>query len=185
MKRAFTLIEVNLAILIMAGGILAMVSLYSFGYRENSQSREDVAGAAIADAVMSPLVMACSATNLKWSVFKNMPSYPSDGWADYFNENTGIVEEDPQDKAKDVFERAMSDLKEAAIGELDVNKDFPTDAFPSSNGDKGKMSCGLVIIHKPDSPIVKIAFRATHKPGMLLSMPIYYTEARFQGDPNQ
>ena len=53
MRRAFTLIEVNLAILIMAGGILAMVSLFSFGYRENSQSREDVAGAAMADAVAS------------------------------------------------------------------------------------------------------------------------------------
>ena len=61
MKRAFTLIEVNLAMLIMAGGILSIVGLYSLGFRENRQSTEDVAGAAYADAVLSPLVMALSA----------------------------------------------------------------------------------------------------------------------------
>ena len=62
MRRGFTLMEVNLAILVMAGGILAMVSLYSFGYRENRQSREDVGGAALADAVLSPMIMAASAS---------------------------------------------------------------------------------------------------------------------------
>ena len=45
LQRAFTLIEVNLAIFIMAGGVLAMISLYSFGFRESRQSREDVASA--------------------------------------------------------------------------------------------------------------------------------------------
>ena len=48
LQRAFTLIEVNLAIFIMAGGVLAMISLYSCGFRESRQSREDVASAALA-----------------------------------------------------------------------------------------------------------------------------------------
>ena len=39
MKKAFTLIEVNLAMLIMAGGILSIVGLYAFGFRENRHSR--------------------------------------------------------------------------------------------------------------------------------------------------
>ena len=52
LKRGFTLVEVNLAVFIMAGGILAMISLYSLGYRENRQSREDVAAAALADDVI-------------------------------------------------------------------------------------------------------------------------------------
>ena len=86
MKKAFTLMEVNLAILIMAGGILSILGLYSLGYRENRQSREDVASAAYADAVISPLVMALSATNLKWSSFKKLGSYPSEaGWKEYIN----------------------------------------------------------------------------------------------------
>ena len=55
-KKAFTLIEVNLAIFIMAGGVLAMISLYSLGFRESRQSREDVASAALADSVLKPLI---------------------------------------------------------------------------------------------------------------------------------
>lgn len=58
MRKAFTLMEVNLAILVMAGGILSVVGLYSLGFRENRQSAEDVAVAAYADAVISPLVRA-------------------------------------------------------------------------------------------------------------------------------
>ena len=181
MKRAFTIMEVNLAILIMAGGILAMVSLYSLGYRENRQSREDVAGAAIADAVMSPLVMACSATNLQWEVFKDMPSYPSDkGWADYFNSSTGLVDKNPQSKAEETFGSVMGYLGKVAGGTLDVDTKFPSSAVDGTG-----MKCGLVVMHKKGSPVVKIAFRATHQPGMLLSMPMYYTEVRFQGDPSK
>ena len=39
MKKAFTLMEINLAILIMATGILSMISLYSLGVTQSSQSR--------------------------------------------------------------------------------------------------------------------------------------------------
>jgi len=179
MRRAFTLIEVNLAILIMAGGILAMISLFSLGYRENSQSREDVAGAAMADAVLSPLMMACSATNIKWSVFRNEFKFPSDGWAGYMNRSTGLVTQDPEGKAESAFGQTMSKMSGAAEGSLDVKTGFPSDAL--SRG----MRCGLVVIHEADSPVVKMAFRATHKPGMLMSMPLYYTEARFQGLPDK
>lgn len=181
MRRAFTIMEVNLAILIMAGGILAMVSLYSLGYRENRQSREDVAGAAIADAVMSPIVMGCSATNLKWSVFRNIGNYPGDrGWAEYFNGSTGLVEKNPQSTAEQAFSGIMGALSNAAEGQFEVKTQFPSSAVSGTG-----MKCGLVVLHEKDSPIVKIAFRATRQPGMLLSMPMYYTEVRFQGDPNK
>ena len=63
MRRAFTLVEVNLAIFIMATGVLGMVSLYSLGFRENRQSEEDVASAGLADAVFAPLVAGLSATD--------------------------------------------------------------------------------------------------------------------------
>ena len=72
LKLAFTLIEVNLAIFIMAGGVLAMISLYSLGFRESKQSREDVASAAIADEVLNPLVVALSSRKLKWSEWKGL-----------------------------------------------------------------------------------------------------------------
>ena len=76
MKRAFTLIEVNLAIMVMAVGVLGIISLYALGYREERQSREDVASASYADAVMGPLVTALTATNVKWSVFRKIDDAP-------------------------------------------------------------------------------------------------------------
>lgn len=180
MKKAFTLIEVNLAMLIMAGGILSVVGLYALGFRENRQSREDVAATAIADSVLSPLVMAISATNLKWSVFREEKNFPDDsGWASYFDSN-GVVSQDPQSKADGVYGSTMSWLSGAAEGPLGVETGFPSAALSGTG-----MSCGLVVQHEKDSAIVRISFRATKLPGALLSMPLFYTEVRFQGLPDK
>ena len=176
MKKAFTLIEVNLAMLIMAGGILSIVGLYAFGFRENRQSREDVAATALADSVMSPLVMALSATNVTWSSFRQIGNYPSkEGWKDYFN-SKGVVTQDPQAKAQSVFGSVMGAL--SFDGAYNGSKSFPTAAMNGTG-----MSCGLVILHDENSAVVKIAFRAvkTDMPGQLLAMPLFYTEVRFQG----
>lgn len=176
MKKAFTLIEVNLAMLIMAGGILSIVGLYAFGFRENRQSREDVAATALADSVMSPLVMALSATNVTWSSFNQLRNYPSeDGWADYFDSN-GVVKQDPQGKAESVFSSVMGAL--SFVGNYQGERSFPSTARNGTG-----MSCGLVVLHDEGSAIARIAFRAvkTEMPGQLLGMPLFYTEVRFQG----
>jgi len=179
MRKAFTLIEVNLAMLIMAGGILSIVGLYAFGFRENRQSRQDVASAAYADAVVSPLVMAISATNLKWSVFRQEFFYPDqDGWSAYFD-NDGIVRSDPEGKYS--LAGAYSFVK-GKVGYTDTLT-FPSSAKPTSP----KMSGALVIMHPKDSAVVTIGFRAVEqdRPGTLLSMPLFYTEVRFQGLSDQ
>ena len=87
MKRAFTLMEVNLAVFIMATGVLAMVSLYPLGFRENEQSVEDVAGAALADEFLNPIVAALSSTNITWQAWKGLcdgGSLPKKGWESYY-----------------------------------------------------------------------------------------------------
>lgn len=176
MRKAFTLIEVNLAMLIMAGGILSIVGLYALGFRENRQSREDVAATALADSVMSPLVMALSATNVTWSSFRNIGCYPNEnGWEAYFNAN-GVVTEDPQSMAQGVFSSTMGRL--SFVGSYDGEKGFPSEAMGGTG-----MSCGLVVLHDTDSAVVRIAFRAvkSDKPGLLMGMPLFYTEVRFQG----
>ena len=172
MKRGFTLLEVNLAMLVMAGGILSIVGLYSFGFRENRQSREDVASAAFAESVISPLVQALGATNVKWSAFSQIQSRPSDsGWYDYFDSQKGIVSQDPTSKAKGVFTGVMGDVGEGANG---VNTTFPSE---NSYG----LQPGLVVMHDVNSPMVRIGFRATRTTGALMAQPLYYTEVRFQG----
>ena len=179
MKRAFTLIEVNLAMLIMAGGILSIVGLYAFAFRENRQSREDVAATAVADSVMSPLVCALSATNVTWSSFKVLGNYPSDnGWGDYLDGSKGVVTQDPQSKAEDVFRSVMGSLD--FDGGYDGPKEFPATAMTGTG-----MSCGLVVQHDKGSAVVRISCRATKLPGALLSMPMFYTEVRFQGLPDE
>lgn len=184
MKKAFTLIEVNLAMMIMAIGVLSIVALYALGFRENRQSREDVEATALADSVMAPLVMAISHTNMKWSVFREEFHYPSDqGWADYFNDD-GIVSDDPDGMAQGVFSSVMAKLQAGSLTP-GVETAWPLPGRSDGDGAARSLSCGLVVTHERDSSVVRIAFRATKLPGTLLSMPVFYTAARFQGDPNQ
>lgn len=178
MRKAFTLIEVNLAMLIMATGILTVVGLYAFGYRENRQSREDVAATAFADAVVGQLMAAVTSTNLTWTTFNNLQDYPGEqGWGHYFD-NNGIVSDNPESMAESAFNGVMSVLSS------ELPDDFDT-TFPSSAHNSSGLDCGLVVMHKPNSSVVSIGFRATKLPGSLLSMPLYYTVGRFQGDPNR
>ena len=73
----FTLVEVCLAIAVMAVGVLSMCGLYSLGYRENRQSVEDVAAAGYADAYLAPLVQGLSATNMTWTDWCQIGEKPS------------------------------------------------------------------------------------------------------------
>lgn len=164
--------EVNLAIMIMAGGILSVLGLYSLGYRENRQSREDVAAAAYADSVISPLVMALSNPKVKWSDFKDIDNYPDkdgSGWG-YFLNSRGQVEKNPDSAAKKAFGEIIK-----KVGS-EVSSSWPT---PPDRD----LKAGLVILHDKNSPVVKIAFRATRNVSELLSMPLFYTEVMFQGVP--
>ena len=112
MKRAFTLIEVNLAIMVMAVGVLGIISLYALGYREERQSREDVASASYADAVMGPLVTALTATNVKWSAFRKIPDSPgADGWGHYIqNRNTGKIVSNPESLAQQAYTKTLTSV---------------------------------------------------------------------------
>ena len=178
MRRAFTLIEVNLAVGILAVGVLSILGLFIYGYRESAQSREDVEAAALADQVMSPLIAAFSHTNLAWSAFNKEYRFPGDRcWGEYFDSGNGNVTQDPDGKAQSAFKGAMD-----AIGAGSLKPSVAT-GFPLTGN--RKLRCGLVIQHLEDSPIVCISFRATPKPNQLLSMPLFYTEVRFQGDPNR
>ncbi len=182
MKKAFTLIEVNLAIMIMAGGILSILGLYGLGFRENRQSRDDVAAAAYADAVLGPLVGVLSQTNITWKTFSKIGTYPksgssgsgrqqSDGWYCYVNSGTGLVTSNPETKAKDAFRSLVAD----------ATKDSGTKGATWPSNVAGDMKAGLVVMHERGSAVVRLAFRATRRQEELLAMPLFYTEVRFQG----
>lgn len=199
-QRAFTLIEVNLAIFIMAGGVLAMISLYSLGFRESRQSREDVASAALAETVLNPLAVALSSRELKWSEwrrlgFENLSSgvsagdgrdsriqvLPAKGWLAYFetkglrSSKTYYVPNDPAGAADDVY------------GKL-IKADKTGWNLPSSPKLPDGMTYALVASRESEnSPIITLGIRCVRKNlrNTLMSQPVFSTEVHFQGDPNQ
>ena len=69
-RAAFTLMEVNLAILIMAVGVLTMTSLYPLGFRESEAAHEDVRAAVVAEEVLGKLSAALSSRNITWEKWR-------------------------------------------------------------------------------------------------------------------
>lgn len=170
-RKAFTLMEVNIAIFIMSVGVLSMVSLYSLGYREQSQGKEDVEEAATAELYLAPLMASLSDPDLTWEEFNSIESSPSDGWASYVDNSrsyNGINAPNVQRNASNLAKTAFSKTYKGKGG-----------VKPDSN-----LEVALVVQHVKDSPIVSLSIRSGKRLGALMSQPIYYTEVHFQGDPN-
>ena len=198
LQRAFTLIEVNLAIFIMAGGVLAMISLYSLGFRESRQSREDVAASAIADEVLNPLAVALSSRKLKWSEWRalnfnnvsvgsgvNLQVMPGSGgagsgWLSYLDKRGSrektvyYVPADPEGKASGVYRNLITAGKDGY--NLPSSPDMPVG-----------MTYALVASRESEnSPVITLAVRCVRKNlrNTFMAQPVFSTEVHFQGDPN-
>lgn len=188
MCAAFTLMEVNLAIFIMAVGVLAMTSLYPLGFRESQQAHDDVHAAIVADEVLGQLSAVLSSRSLTWkewyetvksAVDKSNDGGAGAGWFAYFtrgrNAGTYVVRNDVNEKAQQVF---------------DIFKNCPNSGDLKWNYDP-KYAQGLVVQwgrrivdggDKEDYSRASISFRMAGRKGALMAAPIYYTEVHFQGD---
>lgn len=164
MKRAFTLIEVNLAMLIMAGGILSLVGLYSFGFRENAQSVQDVDGAAFAHLVIAELTKSLSQTDLSWQDFD---SIETSGWRKYLQEasdKTLVCQGNPSSVAGGVFDQTVKGNYK-----------------PSAPNPPSGLMWGLAVLHEQGSAVVTIAVRVGTDEKTFMYQPAYHTSVRFQG----
>ncbi len=198
-RAAFTLMEVNLAIFIMAVGVLAMTSLYPLGFREGEQSRDDVRAAVVADEVLGKLSAALSSRNIKWqdwrssiesAVSASNQGGAGNGWFSYFDKRgqdsyVAISRPSANSHAKTVFDA----LARACQGSTQK---------PSWTPDS-KYAHGLVVQwgkrivatgsgnagSENDYSRVSISFRLARRSGALMTSPIYYTEVHFQGDQEE
>jgi len=197
LKKGFTLIEVNLAVFIMAGGVLAMISLYTLGYRENRQSREDVASAACADDVMNRLMLALSSTNISWRTWKQLP-YIENGrksssdvksWSDYLDTDGGgswRVRADPYNMAKNAFNSITDKISSEVRKDSHLSKALSCPEKPGTG--TGKMTFALVAFRdSEDSSVMSISMRVVRDSRWrsLMSQPIFFTEVHFQGNMNE
>lgn len=188
-RSGFTLVEVNLAIFIMAVGVLSMCSLYSLGFRENSQSVEDVNATAYADACLAPLVAALSSTQLSWEDWTKLGDlsgvtaeaensgidgrWPAKGWRDYidvetkFGRTTYRVKRNCTGIARtEVYSKIASRVSASgvSIGSLEVPSGY---------------HAGLVLTRR--GAVVQIAFRLARRAQSLMSQPVFVAEVHYQG----
>ena len=177
MRRfGFTLIEVNLAMFIMAVGTLALVGLYVFGYRENQQSNEDVRAAAVAEMHLNAMIAALSSTNMTWNAWRSIGVQPEKGWGTYANDGTGMGEPvendgraktapltDPSSTARSVFDSVISK------------------AGFSANFDDNGLAVAIVVVPSGDYRTYSVSVRCGNRASTLLYQPLYYSEVYFQG----
>lgn len=189
MRQAFTLMEVNLAIFIMATGVLGMVSLYSLGFRENRQSVEDVAATGIADSFFAPLVAGLSATNMTWQQWCDaVPSVNSDacnglapagGWASYVRK----INADDDNNNYESY-RVDSGCRGTAEGVADrIFGKVPSEYRGKVPSVQSEYWYALVATRRGST--ISLAFRASRRLETLLSQPVFYTEVHYQGRTDQ
>ncbi len=177
-RAAFTLMEVNLAILIMAVGVLTMVSLYPLAFRENQHSRDDVRSAATAQYILNQILGKLSNRDITWNEWMSAINGAQSTWSDYCD-NNGVPRSKSQisGKAAAVFNSLMS------VG----GPNNPSPSFPSSS----KLSYALVVNWgrltdeygnpKKDASRATICLRVAARAPELFAQPVYYTEVHFQG----
>lgn len=203
-RNGFTLLEVNLAVFIMATGILSVCALYSLGFRENRQSVEDVAGAAYAEAYLSPLIQGLSATNMPWSAWVEIGEEPSTGatrsqnvadavwpragWSEYIDGKPRVMGNPRAEKEEDRdleirYRVAGSPRSTADTYWSKVNGQIPSPYNGTMPSIPSGFEYALVITRR--GPVIQLAFRCARRRETLLTMPAFVTEVRFNGDPEK
>ncbi len=181
-RAAFTLMEVNLAVFIMAVGVLAMASLYPLGFRESQQSRDDVRAAITAEEVLGKLTAALSSRNIEWKQWRDnikvAVEVSNDGWFSYFRKKGGSYQVMDKEGVNKLADEVFNALAKAAGVDIGWDRD-------------SNYSHGLVVqwgkrivdgIDCDDYSRVSISFRMSRRSGALMTAPLYYTEVHFQGD---
>lgn len=194
-RFGFTLMEVNLAIFIMAAGVLAMISLYPLGYRENEQSRQDVQAALAADATLNQLVAALSSRNITWEQWLSAvkKAVSDKGWMAYCekkgNAYVPLSKSRLNSTAKSVFESLATAYRDGSKPQWPSKNNEFACALVAQWGRMrvfdGVGSSGPVIKQREDYSRCALSFRCAHNAGALFASPIYYTEVHFQGDQKE
>ena len=176
-RSGFTLMEVTLAMGIMAMGTLGLVGLYAFGYRENQQSNEDVQAAAVAEMHLNAMVAALSSTNMTWSAWRGIGVQPSTGWGFYAADGTSVgVSVDDGTKAVNPPDKGSCNSK--AKGAFDA---VMKAAGFSANFDAQGLAVGIVVVPSGDYRTYSVSVRCGKRAGTLVYQPLYYSEVAFQG----
>lgn len=155
----FSLIEVNMAIFVMAIGVLGMVALYPLGLRESTQGAADLKQSMFADYVLNQVVAIASQTNITWQQWSQTPRLQG---------------------------QRITDLSDKVPSF--ISSELRTTAYPKMQRDTHfKIACCLV--PGASDRIMGILVQSTDLVGtvskfdQVTNNPIYYAEVMFQGIP--
>jgi hypothetical protein len=183
MKRSgFSLIEVNMAVFVLAIGVLSMAVLYPLGLRESIQSQADIKQSMFADFILNAAVSAASSTNVSWR----------DEWAPWATQNNTVGQDEDREFplpgnntpvfVKRAVDQAMIDYNGNQLSEFKhkENKTYAMYCFlvqGSSDRIMGIMvrSLDMDTSNMGEDEMVR----------RLESQPSYYAEARFMGFPDK
>ena len=176
MKRfGFTLIEVNLAIFVMAVGVLSLVSLYSFGYRENQQTAEDLQAPADSEYCLNAMVAALSSTNMSWTAWRGLGMQPANGWGEYAGDGTGSGTSN-----NDGTGAVRPNTNPSALAEGVFNRVMSAAGF-SASFNVGDLCVGIVLTPSSNYRTYSVAVRCGRRAATLVNQPLYYSEVYYQG----
>ena len=182
----FTLVEVCLAITVMAVGVLSMCGLYSLGYRENRQSVEDVAAVSFADAYLAPLTQGLSATNMTWESWCKIGSGVT-----HDMEAKGVADAVVPFQGGNAGWRCYVEVQNGDYRVSSGWKGLASDAFKAVNDNvpaeyQGQepaigdgYAYGLVVTRR--GAVIQLAFRASRRKETLMTQPVIVSEVHFQG----
>jgi len=184
-RKGFSLIEVNMAIYVMAVGVLAMLTLYPLGLRENIQSRADLKQSMFADYILNVVVSAACNPELPWNEWKL--------WA----RDSRFANVDDLDIAK--RDSVVQGLQDSVQYTFIRNALLAAGCRDTGNGiwemEEVKFAVYCVPVPSFSSQIMGIMVRSladmdTTPQGRMApdeilwrleAQPVYYAEARFQG----
>ena len=177
--RGFSLMEVNMAIFVMAIGVLSMVALFPLGIRESIQSQEDLKQSMFADYMLNAIVSVVSSPTLPWS-----------DWSQWALEHqlTRIAEGDPVYDLKNLPLFVENAVKKAEMeynssghpSQLNRNQTYAVYCVPVIPGDPGHSSLVMGILVRSLSMDTS-DMDPEEMMRRLEAQPVYYAEARFQG----
>lgn len=164
-KAGFSLIEVNMAIFIMAVGVMSMIVLYPLGLRESTQGAADLKQSMFADYVLNQVVALASQTNIAWTDWqRDIPKI-----SQFPNVLNGPDISVPNFMA--------SDLKARVPGNWD-NMDGRYRVVCCLVPGASDKIMGVMV---QSSDLVKTVTEYSQ----FTNNPIYYAEVMFQGDPTK
>ena len=181
MKRSgFSLIEVNMAVFVLAIGVLGMAALYPLGLRESIQSQADLKQSMFADYILNVAVSAACSTNVNWSEWSS--------WARTYN----MAGSDAGTKLSigDSVPPFVLNAVKNAVGQYNGNQ---LSGFQHTINQTFAIYCVLaqgpsdrmmgIMVRSLDVDTSKMATREKIK--RLEAQPSYYAEARFMGVPDK